>query len=107
MATAVYSTKFISMAGLEANASYVVPAGFVAIVRDIACLVLGPSDESVCQVGAEAGVPIMLWLFGAGQSYPYYQWQGRQVVDEGQTIAAATAGGTSCSIRVSGYLLSM
>ena len=105
MAAPVYSTAFIGVEGTETFASYVVPAGYVAVIRDISAVLIDNADESVVQVSLGSGTYIWKTVFASG--LPFEQFTGRQVVDAGEVIYAGIAGGTPISVRVCGYLLTI
>jgi hypothetical protein len=106
MATPVYSTLFIAARGVNINAGYVVPAGFVAVVRDIEIAFLATPNNTAADVLDHATSTILTYHL---QLNPFeeHHWEGRQVVDTGAEILASSAGPADTSIRVSGYLLTL
>lgn len=111
MAFSVYSKAFFDETGLTVGAHSIgpVPAGFVWVVRDIdsyndgvtSAAVAGWSLSSVSGGAPFAGVPS-----GWAQCGQFYQWSGRQVIDEGDELALE-AFGSGWSVRISGYQLTL
>lgn len=102
MAIPVYSIRFMAWAATETPTPYTVPAGYVAVVRDV---------DAVSGGGA-----IINWLWGingeckiGGGQFTvealnqFQQWRGRQVLNPGETIYVAADGAIDGA--VSGYLL--
>jgi hypothetical protein len=106
VASTVYSVRFISDYAAPVSGTYVVPAGFRAIVRDVdAYNAPGGASEDYVFVGVlEIGGAFMYQHFGdAG----WVGWRGRQVVNEGETIQVGGNTESVQSIQVSGYLLTL
>jgi hypothetical protein len=104
LAQPVYSTRFIARQGLNGTATYVVPAGFRAVVRDV---------DAYCDNSGAGGT---LFLHGsAGQTIWHLSlaafattdgmWRGRQVVEQLESFDVTTD--TRTDVTVSGYLLSL
>lgn len=104
MAFPVYRTRFLAWHAEESPPSYEVPAGYVAIVRDLDVY--------------SGGGAIINWqlavndlaVFAAGQFTiealgQTGQWRGRQVVHAGEFLAFSSDGSTDG--MCSGYLLSL
>jgi hypothetical protein len=101
----VYSTSFIQAQGVLGSVSFVVPAQFRAIVRDIDVY-----------SGASAFSRTVNAVGGAGQTFWQHQYQptdqdsqqfrGRVVLNQGETLTI-TVSGDVCDITVSGYLLTI
>lgn len=102
----VYSTQFVNLTSGLTSASFTVPAGFKAVLRDVtwfnpntlsftAMFTLGPSGQVVQYV--EDANP---------STNQYHQWEGRVVYGPGGVIlmetSAAGPGGSAA-----GYLLSL
>lgn len=110
MARPVYSTVFIREAGLTGRATYTVPAGVIAVVRDF--------DGYGNNIDPEAALFLVddltngtffQWqqsLASIG-SPTHFQWQGRQVFHPGDAFHCGVASSVSAAfdVRVSGYLL--
>ena len=82
------------------------PLGFpltdTAVIRDISLLnVLGALGQLF--IRDEAGVALV--LLQVTPSVPYAHWEGRQVVNPGDTVSVEVDG-SQCSVRICGYLLS-
>lgn len=106
MARSVYSTLFIAAAGANLNAGYVVPDGYLGIVRDISCICLNfPGDTAVEVI--DNNTATFVWYVLQTHLNQYDQWEGRQVFPAGAEILAASSGPNDVRIRVSGYLLSL
>jgi hypothetical protein len=101
----VYSVRFLQARAYSGVATYLVPAGFVAVLRDLdAFQVAGLTVPQIYLVGA-AGQTIW-WNSGSLVDSSYSSWRGRQVINEGETFAVNVATETA-SFAVSGYLLSL
>jgi hypothetical protein len=104
MAT-IYSTRFIAVKGGTTLHTYTVPAGFVAVIRDVDTY--ASSEFSAAQVFLEGHLGQALWAWTAGLGQESYgSWRGRQVINAGETFGLrfniSEADGT-CS----GYLLTL
>lgn len=105
----VYSTLFLSGNTTGGAPVYTVPAGFVAILRDVdvynnslvfAELFLEDSEfgNTIWRVDNNAFIP--------GSSIGSSQWRGRQVFTEGNGFLFNASSGT-WDVRASGYLLTL
>lgn len=102
MATAVYSTRFIAVAGLDGAASHTCPVGFVVVLRDLDVYYSNLEPGSVEMIGSESQVIWQNTMSGADvQSYA--SWRGRQVFIEGESVSIVTEHPTD--VTLSGYLL--
>jgi len=101
MASVVYSYRFLSAANADPEALFIVPVGYVAVVRDLDA-VLSPAGATVFQLFV-AGAQVFIAQFGIELSYSNIEWRGRQVAFPGETIAVYVD--NDCSVSVSGYLL--
>jgi hypothetical protein len=100
----VYSTQFLAEAGANPHGTYVVPVGFVAIVRDIDVWF----DSSLVGQTVTAfvnGVGFWVVALGATALPGVEQWRGRQVCNEPGAIDVDMSG--DGSFVCSGYLLSL
>jgi hypothetical protein len=90
----------------DLSASYLVPAGYVFIVRDMVAF-SSTTTSTGGVVVQSSGSGAFLWYVGtpAGATETL-QWQGRQVIEGGDTVTCDVYGAAGTSIRVSGYLLS-
>jgi hypothetical protein len=106
MARAVYSTRFLSLGIEGTNVSYIVPAGYVAVVRAIDMVYLGGPTAAAGFVelgGALVPVALLLNVNGNDQAHI----QTRQVVNAGDPIKIIATTLNTCYISVSGYLLTL
>lgn len=104
MARSVYSTLFIAALGTPVDAAYVVPAGFTAVVRDVAAWFYGEPDDTVLGL-QDLTTSAFVYYVVMQDEYQYSHWQGRQVFPEGSEFQASSTGPNTVSVRVSGYLL--
>lgn len=104
---AIYSTQFIcEVLGASNLTLYTVPSGFVVVVRSIELGDRSGSSTNSCTVFATAGGTIQAVITNSG-NFPAFgslHWDGRAVLNSGQSIGAGV--GASTSVFVSGYLLS-
>ena len=99
----VYSVRFlagVSSIGSIDIPTYTVPAGHVAVVRDID-LVLGTSGSAPIFTGAN-GNWLVRWVAGAANEVK--SWRGRQVYEAGEQFAMYMDHQVT-HYQVSGYLL--
>jgi hypothetical protein len=100
----VYSTRFISGTSTPSTGlSYTVPGGYVAVIRDVAMLPIA-SGLTAAAVGVSGGA--FFWKVVTGTNGVSQQWQGRQVLNAGETLIADVAG-ASAEYMISGYLLAL
>lgn len=107
MSRPVYSVRFIASPDpLFPPPPYVVPDGYVAIVRSIDFFApAGNSGNySLVQLDSPACV-LFLWTFGSTEGTAH--WDGRQVVEEGESISLNSSVNAPGSALVSGYLLTL
>lgn len=108
--SSVYSTQFIvgSMTGPTTPLSYTVPAGMVAILRDITLASTGIATWQC--VAAVVSGPAVAWLAlfteNPGQ-VATHQWQGRTVLNGGDELILQMLQGNSGTAIASGYLLAL
>jgi hypothetical protein len=103
MAT-IYSASFMSASQITGRVGLVVPDGVVWVIRDI----------QVWEDGQEGPVPIyvvgsnnqIFWAFGADGTFngSLGQWEGRVVLEAGQSMAVQPGGGT-WDVTICGYQL--
>ena len=103
MAT-VYSNRLIEEKGLSGPATFVVPAGYIAVIRDLDVYygnqlfpayarLIGAANQKLWSVSNSIG------------SESYAQWRGRQVFLAGETITVSVDEGGEADVTLSGYLL--
>jgi hypothetical protein len=100
----VYSQRFTAWAAETFPDSYVVPTGFVAIVRDVVASSGGGAMTNFVW-GANGIVKMGGTQFTIEALNQFYHWEGRQVIEAGEFIYAQSDFPTDGAI--SGYLLSL
>jgi hypothetical protein len=104
VASAVYSTLFLSTAGLTSGTvSYTVPSGRLAILRDVDVVSLS-AGAAFCIVFGPAGQRLWIATPVAATPAGWFGWRGRQIYGAGSTIQIE-GGGVSWDVMASGYLL--
>lgn len=105
MARAVYSTQFLAAQGSGFGAvSYVVPAAFVAVVRDIALFQSPGAAGDLIVVDAPSSGYLLAEAEAGGDNVTVH-WTGNLVLNAGQQIIASGFGTAAQAAVVSGYLL--
>jgi hypothetical protein len=102
----VYSTLFIAARGVSVDASYVVPAGMLAIVRDVVFVFDEAPDNTAADV-IDANTHTIIAYCLAIDPFQFFHLDCRQVVPAGGRIEGSSGGPGDVSIRVSGYLLTL
>lgn len=101
----IYSTAFFKGNVVSGSPqTYTVPAGYVAVLIDVD--VDGYINTAS---GLYVGSGANLWMVISGiavSAHQHIQWQGRIVLNAGESIKAAVASG-NCYVAASGYLLSL
>lgn len=104
-----YSTRFIGVSGLTSSVDFVVPAGFVAVVKEITVFAGNYYPGNRCYVHQ---LPDGWEFFGQDSSSvpgdsTYGQWSGAVVLEAGETIEAVGGlpGFIAWDVYVGGYLL--
>jgi len=102
----IYSTRFIEEHGLTGSASYTVPPGKVAVVRDLDSYIGTPTGLNSLFLHGAKGQALFWTSADIGQSQ-YASWRGMQVFYEGEIIEVAADVGIADAydVTVSGYLL--
>lgn len=99
---AVYSARLVAIEGLNGDFLYSVPAGQIAIVRDVCFYSSGGTDFRII---GDAGQTFVYW--GGPDAVPPakegWHWEGRQVIEAGGTFVVRTV--APGDVTVSGYLL--
>lgn len=104
MARAVYSTRFLEEVGLDGLASYTVPAGFTAVLRDLDAY--NASGIAVGRIFLLGHLGQTIWFAVSAEEQDTYQsWRGRQVLLEGEKFTVNTE--VHWDVTVSGYLLTL
>lgn len=106
MALAVYSTRLLYTANISAAPSYVIPEGFVAVIRDLDASCPSPvTGYYVYLVNVTKSYIIAISTFPSDNNSA--SWRGRQVVPAGEEIALNGNPPTGATATVSGYLLTL
>jgi hypothetical protein len=109
MALPVYSVRFLSRRNLTGGATYLVPAGMVAVVRDIDAFDGSLTGDNVLQVSGASGSTFAFWrspvAIGAANAGNAYAWRGRQILNAGEELQLNADSGLD--VAVSGYLLTI
>jgi len=102
----VYSTRFLQAHGASSGASFTVPNGYVAVVRD-ADIYSNSTGFSAFYLQGADGQALWYAAYNPGDQKSQ-QWRGRQVYFAGETISVSVdvGGLDSIDYAVSGYLLS-
>lgn len=102
-----YSVRFLGgqITVFRAQATYQVPAGYRAVVKDIVVWCPASSAQGVTVYAQTAGVAIYLFV-GQYTAPSYSHLALQQVVEAGELIIAVTDLGTAY-VGVSGYLLTL
>jgi hypothetical protein len=102
-----YSTAFFTgQAGSSLEVIYTVPAGYVAVMRDIEYFASSAITDPVYLVSSIPGpLAAVFGYVGTLEASTGKQWQGRVVVPTGGAIELAGYG-TQLFVLLSGYLLS-
>lgn len=106
MARPVYSTRFAAISLTGAAVSYIVPDGFIAIVRSIQMFYFGGPSAGFGLVQA-GGVLATLAYLNNVHGNDYLSVEMRAVVDASEPIKVSCSTGNACSFYVSGYLLTL
>lgn len=110
MARNVYSKQLLEATILGAgNATYTVPLGFTAVVRDIDVTVddVGPLGAAILLVLYPLGATIFEWHITPYTTRPC-KWSGRLVLDVPQLLTFSQNGGASeVDCVISGYELAL
>lgn len=108
MAQPVYSTRFIHSHGLTGTVQYMVPAGVVAVVRDVDAYIGTPAGLNNLYLHGALGQTIWWTSATIGESQ-YSSWRGRQVYQEGEIVEVEADVGLldAYDVTVSGYLLTI
>jgi len=105
MPSSVYSARFIATAGDPMpTATYTVPEGYVAVVRDVRGLVGSATSGNVTVTVAGTYGFIYVADAVSGQNVLVAE-EMRVVVNAGETISAQSSTDALANLLVSGYLL--
>lgn len=103
----VYSTQFfLGTLAVAVQTLYTVPAGMTVVVRDIE-LSQGGTGPAVVTIWGQTVPGAQAYLVRQSALAPnvVFQWQGRSVLQSGQTLQAF-CNAANTELWISGYLLS-
>lgn len=100
--SSVYSTRFIGFAADESPPAFTVPAGYVAVVRDVD-VVSGGGSIINWQVSIVEGGKFAAGQFTVESLIQHQEWRGRVVLQPGEHLVFAADGALDGA--VCGYLL--
>jgi hypothetical protein len=85
-----------------------VPAGFVAVVRDLTCAQVGAGAGNLTEwiVTPPSGDGLVIAYMATPDTSSSLHLELRVVMPEGWTLTGASEGGPTCHLTASGYLLS-
>lgn len=106
MAQPVYSTLFVAATAVNVDARYTVPDGHIAVVRDVNFFFNGTPNNTAAQAYDLTTASYIAYHLMVNP-FENFHWEGRQVLDAGATLQGASSGPNGCSIRISGYLLTL
>jgi hypothetical protein len=101
----VYSTRFFAGAVTSiTSVIYTVPAGYIAVIRDITATMFSTAAGDVLILGINPPGVYNVGFKTYGTNYQPAHWDGRMVLNPGDELLANT-NATSANVVVSGYLL--
>ncbi len=104
--SSVYSTSLIDVPVATGSAAgYSVPEDVRCVVRSVTVSHYSPGSEGQWYLMAGAGSYIIAGWWAGLDTQETYTWSGHHVVNPGDSIVFFT--GQPCSVRVSGYLLTL
>ena len=107
MARPLYSTRFLAPSGAgNQTVDYTVPAGYIAIVRDVTAY-LGGDTVEVAQCYLTDPQCVLLSANGSTDGAGVRQWTGRQVLEAGEVLQALILTTVFTSLIASGYLFTV
>lgn len=103
----VFSATFIEYTDAEPNATFEVPEGFTAVVRDFSIFTyIGAGAAQLTIQNDPDASALTVAAVNVGGFFQYDQWQGRVVCPGGGIIGIVGAeGGSGSHIYAGGYLL--
>lgn len=113
MAVPAYSTLFYEGANYGGpTIVYTVPAGYLIVVRDILIngqlAPVGTSGQYADVRIAGLNIPLFSARYPDFFSGVTYAWEGRQVLNAGESLSVFTSDGSpGAKFRISGYLLTL
>lgn len=104
MATPVFSTRFLE-GRASTGATFTVPAGFRAVVRDVTFFNQQTLTVTSMFVLGATGAVVVFFVDNNPTADVYHQWEGRVVYEAGDIIVASA--GHIVDFNVAGYLLTL
>lgn len=106
MAQSVYSTRFLGIGLLASSVSYIVPDGYVAVVRSVQLVYVGgpTAAQALLHLG---GVDVPVALLHNTNGNDQLNASMRAVVEPEEPIRFSTSAGNTCYGYISGYLLTL
>ncbi len=101
----VYSTQFLTWSNPTSGVLYTVPAGYVAVVRDMDVWWDGETDEGSL-IASIHNVCTFMVFYGAPSVASAFQWRGRVVINPGEKLELFPSVGNWSGVAC-GYLLSL
>jgi len=101
-AVPIYSTRFLAEAGFTGSAAFLVPAGYVAVVRDIDSVVYTGAGATI-QAGIGGSAVFWAVTEGVVAVTATNSWRGRVVLNAGEQLVVSTD--AAVDFVASGYLL--
>lgn len=100
----VYSYRFINVAGFLGHAAFEVPAGYVAVVRDIDACDFTPGGATI-EAGIGDGAVFWIYTWPPETVGGWQGWRGRVVLQPGEQLVLNSS--AELDMVASGYLLSL
>jgi hypothetical protein len=101
----VFSTQFISQQGVtNTGVEYLVPAGFIAVVRDVILYTNTGISNTHCEVKNATSNALMVRHDAHTGNADWFHDELRQVLNSGEVLRAFTDG-QQWDVTISGYLL--
>lgn len=98
----VYSTRFFANLLVNSSVAFLVPGGYIAVVRHVDCSQTSPGGF-ICQVGIAGHANFFSVDMGLTTTVSWASWAGRQVLNAGEQLVANGVG--TGDVVASGYLL--
>jgi hypothetical protein len=102
MSIPVYSTLFINSPGLVGDAAFLVPDGYIAVVRDIDAVAFIGAGATL-EAGIGGGTVFWAYTWSVVAVVDWRSWRGRVVLSAGQQLVIHTD--AAVDVYAGGYLL--
>lgn len=100
----VYSQLLLNVPNLHGTGAFLVPTGFVLVVRDVELFESSPGGALV-ELAAGGGTVFAAFGPNLTTTYNHYSWQGRVVVQAGDQFEVNAS--LACNVLAMGYLLTL